>query len=191
MRELVVIPRKSSNTKSSLFPDPASKTSRQSKHEYSGQKDCIKVVPPQSPRARKEARGHLASPKYPASSYKLSRDEATLEGAKNNKTDIRTPDHIATIAQKTPSFNRAKGGLATADQLQIKVIGHRGLSGAYIVSANQTISFPSIGHLNIANKSLSDLEQILAEKVSEMTGSRSYVTVEILKYRPILQLAIS
>jgi len=75
--------------------------------------------------------------------------------------------------------------LSAAEQLRIKVIGHNGLSGDYIVNADQNISFPAIGHIDIKNMTLSELEQKLGDKVGEMTQNTAYVTVEVLKYRPI------
>ncbi|MCF6199022.1 MAG: polysaccharide biosynthesis/export family protein [Hyphomicrobiaceae bacterium] len=132
-----------------------------------------------------DASGQVKAPDRSAAIFGVSTVPSLFEEGKNTGNTIRTSEYTSTTSPKSLLNNTSRSGLETAEQLQIKVIGHRSLSGPYIVGANQTISFPSIGHLNIANMSLVDLEQILATKVSEMTGSRSYVTVEILKYRPV------
>ena len=94
---------------------------------------------------------------------------------------IRVPEKkTVSRRKKTEGFN-----LSTAEQLRIKVIGHTGLSGDYIVNADQNISFPAIGHIDIRNMTLSQLEEKLGDKVGEMTQNTAYVTVEVLKYRPI------
>lgn len=75
--------------------------------------------------------------------------------------------------------------LTEAEQLRIKVIGHADLSDTYGVNADRTISFPAIGRLSIADMTLSQLEQTLTDKISNMTNTQTYVTAEIVRYRPV------
>ena len=75
--------------------------------------------------------------------------------------------------------------VAAADRISLRFQGQPDISGEYHVSPDGTLSVPVIGRISIADMSLAQLEQDLTRRVTEFAGRPTYVTAEIVAYRPI------
>jgi protein involved in polysaccharide export with SLBB domain len=75
--------------------------------------------------------------------------------------------------------------LAAAVKVMLRFRDYPDLTGEYRVNADSTVSIPVIGRVPVAGVSAAELEQILADRVTEITGGQSYVTVEVVEYRPV------
>lgn len=89
------------------------------------------------------------------------------------------------IIQSQLGRDAAADHLASATRLTIRFRDNPELSGDYRVSAERSISIPVIGRLSIAGLDLVKLEQILAQRATEIGRSAAYVTVEIASYRTL------
>lgn len=75
--------------------------------------------------------------------------------------------------------------LGAATRLTIRFRDNPELSGDYRVSAERSISIPVIGRISVAGLDLVKLEQILAQRATEIGRSSAYVTVEIASFRTL------
>ena len=75
--------------------------------------------------------------------------------------------------------------VTTADRIALKVQDQHELTGEYHVTPDGTLSVPVIGRIPISDMTLTQLEQLLTKRISEVTGRPTYVSVEIVAYRPI------
>jgi protein involved in polysaccharide export with SLBB domain len=75
--------------------------------------------------------------------------------------------------------------VADADRIVLKVQDQPELTGEYHVSQDGTLSVPVIGRISIIDLTLVQLEQTLTRRISEVTGRPTYVTVEVVAFRPI------
>ena len=75
--------------------------------------------------------------------------------------------------------------VAAAERISLRFEGQPDISGEYHVSPDGTLSVPVIGRISIAEMSLAQLEQDLTRRVTEFSGRPTYVTAEIVAYRPI------
>ncbi len=75
--------------------------------------------------------------------------------------------------------------VANAERLSIKFHDYADLTGDYRIDADGTISIPVIGRVAVNGMSPLQLETVLAERVTSVTGREAYVTVEIAGYRPV------
>ncbi|PZV40417.1 polysaccharide biosynthesis/export family protein [Mesorhizobium kowhaii] len=90
---------------------------------------------------------------------------------------------ISTVSQsleEPPSVQ-----VTTADRLSLRFHGQADLTGEYRISPDGTLSVPVIGRINVADMSLAQLEQELTRRVTEFTSHGTYVTAEIISYRPL------
>lgn len=73
-----------------------------------------------------------------------------------------------------------------AERIRIRFQGYNDLSGEYRIDADNTISIPVLGRLNVAGMVSSELERHLARRVLNITGREAHVTVEVAAYNPVL-----
>ncbi|MCI4664767.1 MAG: polysaccharide biosynthesis/export family protein [Neomegalonema sp.] len=87
----------------------------------------------------------------------------------------------------TKRSRRGRSGLLVtyAETLSIRFHGYKEITGLYRVNDDETVSIPVIDRVSVAGLTSSDLETVLAQKVFDLTGRRSDVTIEVEKYQPI------
>lgn len=73
----------------------------------------------------------------------------------------------------------------TAERISLRFQEQPDLTGEYHVSPDGTLSVPVIGRISIADMPLAELEKDLTRRVTEVTGRMTYVTAEIIAYKPI------
>ena len=74
--------------------------------------------------------------------------------------------------------------LATGDRLRVSVFGHPDVSGEFEIDADGTITFPLLGPVDAAGKSVEQLKTHLAQQLDASYLVDPRVTVEVLNYRP-------
>ncbi|HKT85569.1 MAG TPA: polysaccharide biosynthesis/export family protein [Novosphingobium sp.] len=74
--------------------------------------------------------------------------------------------------------------LGPGDKLRITVYGEDTLTGEYNVSADGAISFPLIGNVPAAGKTIADLQSELTKQLANGYFENPRVSAEILDYRP-------
>jgi protein involved in polysaccharide export with SLBB domain len=75
--------------------------------------------------------------------------------------------------------------VSSADRISLRFQGQNDMSGEYRISSDGTLSVPVIGRISVADKSFPQLEQMLSQRVTEVTGHPIYVTAEVIAYRPV------
>jgi polysaccharide export outer membrane protein len=78
--------------------------------------------------------------------------------------------------------------LSVGDKLSITVFGEAALSREYVVTSAGDISFPLLGDLRAAGRSLQDLSAEISEKLSHGYLNDPRVNIEVLNFRPIYVL---
>ncbi len=78
--------------------------------------------------------------------------------------------------------------LSVGDKLSITVFGEEALSREYVVTSAGDISFPLLGDLRAAGRSLPELSAEIAEKLSHGYLNDPRVNIEVLNFRPIYVL---
>lgn len=73
----------------------------------------------------------------------------------------------------------------SADRISLRFQEQPDISGDYRISPDGTLSVPVVGRISIADMSLEQLEQELTRRVTEFTSRATYVTAEIVAYRPV------
>lgn len=73
--------------------------------------------------------------------------------------------------------------LGPGDKLRITVFGEDNLSGEYAVSSTGMISFPLVGNIEAAGKSLTDVQEMLRSRLASGYINDPRVAVEVLEYR--------
>jgi protein involved in polysaccharide export with SLBB domain len=76
--------------------------------------------------------------------------------------------------------------LTSAELLTIRIHGYANLSGDYRINADETVSIPVVGRLDVRGKDARSLETEIARRISSITGSEGHATVEVARYRPIV-----
>ncbi len=75
--------------------------------------------------------------------------------------------------------------IASGDSIVAKFYKNKDISGEYLIRSDGTISVPPLGTIRLAGKTVSQAEIALSAALSALTGRRSFVSVEVSKYRPI------
>jgi polysaccharide export outer membrane protein len=74
--------------------------------------------------------------------------------------------------------------LGTGDQLRVTVFGHEDLSGEFEVDSAGRISLPLVGDLLVVNRTLDNVEQLMASALKPDYLKNPQISVEIINYRP-------
>lgn len=93
-----------------------------------------------------------------------------------------------TVGTEFPAagVNSIKPMLITyAEKINLKVPEHPLLSGDYKIADDETVSFPVVGRITVSNLTPSDLERVVAEELQKRVGRESFVTIEVVDYKPI------
>jgi protein involved in polysaccharide export with SLBB domain len=96
----------------------------------------------------------------------------------------------AQVENSQASINRSLDELPAvrmtmAQRIALRFRDQPALSGEYHVGPDGTLSIPVIGRIAVADMSLAELEEVLTERVTELTGSPTHVTADVIAYRPI------
>ncbi|WP_160147314.1 polysaccharide biosynthesis/export family protein [Methylopila sp. Yamaguchi] len=75
--------------------------------------------------------------------------------------------------------------LGAGDLLQITVVGEADLTGKFRVGPDGAISYPLVGSLAAADRTVADLAQDLAARLAERAPTRSPPLVEVAEYAPV------
>lgn len=84
----------------------------------------------------------------------------------------------------TAAYQATEYRLASGDELQITVFGEEALSKKYVVSSAGDLSFPLIGDVPVVGKTVTQLQNQLAETLSKGYLNDPRVNAEVLNYRP-------
>lgn len=91
-------------------------------------------------------------------------------------------------APSSPAAPQAPAGIPAyvvgpSDVLSVRVFDEPGLTGPFNVDADGSMTFPLIGRVDVAGKTVREVEAILTERLSEGYVRRPQVSVEIAQYR--------
>jgi protein involved in polysaccharide export with SLBB domain len=78
----------------------------------------------------------------------------------------------------------ANYSLGPGDKLRIIVFGEEDLTGEFEVSGSGIIAYPLIGQLQVAGRTLNEVEQIVRTKLMDGYLKNPSVSAEVLNYRP-------
>lgn len=93
----------------------------------------------------------------------------------------------AAPVEATLSDGAAARGLPItyAETLSIRFHGYAEISGTFRVNDDETVSIPVIDRVSVAGMTGAELEAALAQRVFDITGRSSDVTVEVERYQPV------
>jgi protein involved in polysaccharide export with SLBB domain len=74
--------------------------------------------------------------------------------------------------------------LGAGDKVRIIVFGEDSLTGEFFVSGGGRIAFPLIGEIEVAGKTLPEVQAAIAAKLADGYLKQPRVSAEVLNYRP-------
>jgi polysaccharide export outer membrane protein len=86
---------------------------------------------------------------------------------------------MAPVANTNPNYV-----LGSGDRIRVIVYGEAQLSGEFFVSPQGSVSYPLIGDLHAAGRSLPQFSTEIATRLKEGYVNEPRVSVEVLNYRP-------
>lgn len=75
--------------------------------------------------------------------------------------------------------------LSSARLITIKMHNYATLTGDYRINADQTISIPVLGRIELRDTTAAGLERIIVDKIEKITGHPGSASVEIAEYSPV------
>jgi protein involved in polysaccharide export with SLBB domain len=90
------------------------------------------------------------------------------------------PAPVATSAEAA----RSSYTLASGDRVRITVFGEDRLSGEFGVTTTGQLSYPLIGNLDVAGKTLADLQSMIRERLADGYINDPRVSAEFVTFRP-------
>lgn len=91
----------------------------------------------------------------------------------------------APLAASAPAADSASEyRLGASDKLRITVYGEPTLTGEYSVSSSGTLSFPLIGDVSAADRTIRDIQGDIERKLAAGYLRKPQVSAEVLTYRP-------
>lgn len=91
------------------------------------------------------------------------------------------PPSPLTTAAGAPSSSYT---LASGDRVRITVYGEDRLSGEFAITTTGQISFPLIGNINVAGRTLADVQALIHDRLADGYLKDPRVTAEFTTYRP-------
>lgn len=92
------------------------------------------------------------------------------------------------------AFTSFQGEFSTAlgpgDRFSINVFREESLSGEYVVSSRGTVSFPLLGHLEVAGRNCEDVEQLVSERLAEGLIHQPSVACRVVEQRSLQVLVV-
>ena len=101
-----------------------------------------------------------------------------LNGCASSAPELR-PDVAGKIATYT---------LNAGDRTRISVYNEPALSGEYAVTGDGNISYPLIGNVKVAGKSIEQTQEMIRSRLAAGYVKDPRVTIEVLNYRPYYML---
>lgn len=74
--------------------------------------------------------------------------------------------------------------LSGVERIRLRVWGSSDFNGEYGIDPDMTLSLPGLGRLDVGTLSLSDLEQLISDRLSSSLRRDTRVSVEVMKARP-------
>ncbi|HUN52906.1 MAG TPA: polysaccharide biosynthesis/export family protein [Candidatus Sulfotelmatobacter sp.] len=78
--------------------------------------------------------------------------------------------------------------LGPGDRVSIKVFGQQDISGEFDISATGQLSLPLIGQVGAATHTVTELQQIITNKLAEKYIVNPQVSIQVTNYRPFFIL---
>ena len=78
--------------------------------------------------------------------------------------------------------------LGPGDRVSIKVFGQQDISGEFDISATGQLSLPLIGQVGAATHTVTELQQIITNKLAEKYIVNPQVAIQVTNYRPFFIL---
>lgn len=103
-----------------------------------------------------------------------------LVAACASSVDIPAPSYATTNPETQRTYR-----LGIGDKLKIVVFGEENLSGQFEVNALGQVSFPLIGEIPAANRSIAEFRAAIARSLAQGYLKNPRVTIDVLNYRPI------
>ena len=94
------------------------------------------------------------------------------------------PLHAQTSSENSLNDTQTTYRLGSGDMVKIKVFNQDDLSGEYTVQGTGRISLPLIGDINAQDKTVKELEELIADKLKPDYLLNPRVNVQVLNYRP-------
>jgi polysaccharide export outer membrane protein len=101
-----------------------------------------------------------------------------LNGCASSTPDLK-PDIPGQIATYT---------LGAGDRLRVTVYNEPGLTGEFAVTGDGNISYPLIGNLAVAGKSIQQTQDLIRSRLGVGYVNDPRVTIEVVNYRPYYML---
>lgn len=95
---------------------------------------------------------------------------------------VAQPDRQPEAAPQ-PAKPRMMLEMSQVEQIRVRVWGIADLGGEYAIDADNVLSIPRVGRIEVGKMKLAELESLLAEKLSEATRTDVTVAVEVARYR--------
>lgn len=101
---------------------------------------------------------------------------------------------IAAPGSKSPSMGGDQSSgpaviddlpLTSARRISIKMHNYPGLTGDYRINADDTVSIPALGRIQVTRMTAAGLEQVIRQKTKIITGNQANVSVEVAEYSPV------
>ena len=137
--------------------------------------------------APSSTRAEPAAVTAPAAATNRCADDAKCDEAAIHEQPAAADPAVApgaTQAFPIQTDPRLRYEVTSGDTLDIKFYKHADISGPYVVRLDGTISVPLIGPTQVAKKDALEIEEFLANRFNQVTGRKTYVSVEVSKYRP-------
>lgn len=111
----------------------------------------------------------------------------TPANAQQSSYEMQDSSAAAHPQQQAPGKNPGVGTdyvLGVGDKLKITVFGEKDLSGDFEVSSTGIISMPLIGEVPSAQRTVSQIQAEITQKLSSGYMRNPHVSIEVMNYRP-------
>jgi protein involved in polysaccharide export with SLBB domain len=75
--------------------------------------------------------------------------------------------------------------VSNAVSVRLRFSDFPSFNGEYRIAADQTIAIPAIGRISVRGLNLRGVEEAVAQKASIASGRQTFVTAEVLEFRPV------
>lgn len=75
--------------------------------------------------------------------------------------------------------------VSNAERVAVRFQGYSELTGEYRINPDNTISVPGLGRISVLGRTPAELEAILAERATKVTGREAFITLEVAEYKPV------
>lgn len=97
-------------------------------------------------------------------------------------TDAQVESPLDKSSDKGNAASRTK--LSGIERIRLRVWGNADFNGEYGIDPDMTLSLPGLGRLDVSAMSLTDLEHMISERLSNSLRRDTRVSVEVVRARP-------